>query len=425
METFYHFIIIIVATLLSAFFTANEVAMVSILKMQIDIDLNPESLVSKIKKNLKSEPGKYVATLLIGNSLTFVLFIFAFAGLLLPVFEKSLNNEFLVITATIFVSAILFLVIGKLVPKSVFPLLPFRFLHGLPLLLLFFYFLFYPLIKAIIALEKWLGVKTPHRLKDKDETCGVLFNRIGLNWIYNSPEDEETEKEESVETEVKLFKNALDFSKVKLREIMVPRTEIEMLDVSSTVEELRQKFVETGYSRIVFYDNNIDNIVGYIHSSVIFKNPTSLKPYINNVLIVPETMPANKLFSTFIQEHRSIAIVVDEFGGTSGLVTSEDILEEIFGEIEDEHDTTDIIEKQLSENEFIFSGRSEIDLINEKYNIDLPESEDFETLAGFILFHHESIPTINSIIKIDTFHFKILKATNTRIELVKLTIKEE
>ena len=425
MEPFYYFIIIIITTLLSAFFTANEVAIVSILKMQIDIDLNPESLVSKIKKNLKNEPGKYVATLIIGNSLTFILFIYSFSSLFFPVFEKSINNELLVIIVTVFVSAILFLIIGKLVPKSIFPLIPFRFLQSLPVTLLFFYFLFYPLIQSLITLEKWLGVKPPNREKDWDESCGILFNRVGLNWIYHHPESEETNKEESVETEVKLFKNALDFSKVKLREIMVPRTEIEMLEVNSSVEELRQKFVETGYSRIVFYDDNIDNIVGYIHSSVIFKNPTSLEPYISNVLIVPETMPANKLFKTFIQEHRSIAIVVDEFGGTSGMVTSEDILEEIFGEIEDEHDTSDIIEKQLSVNEFIFSGRSEIDLINEKFNINLPESEDFETLAGFILFHHESIPTINSIIKIGFFHFKILKASNTRIELVKLTIKEE
>jgi CBS domain containing-hemolysin-like protein len=188
------------------------------------------------------------------------------------------------------------------------------------------------------------------------------------------------------------------------------------------MDDLRQKFVETGYSRIIFYDENIDNIIGYVHSSVIFRNPESFIPFINEVLIVPETMPANKLLSTFIREHRSIAIVVDEFGGTSGMVTSEDILEEIFGEIEDEHDTNDIIEKQISETEFVFSGRSEIDLLNEKYQINLPETEDFETLAGYILFHHESIPKINTVIKIGVFQFKILKATNTRIELVKLTI---
>ncbi|MBK6283106.1 MAG: HlyC/CorC family transporter [Draconibacterium sp.] len=250
------------------------------------------------------------------------------------------------------------------------------------------------------------------------------FNRVGTSWLIQNNQFKQTEKKEGLDTEVQLFKNALDFSKVKLREIMVPRTEIEVLDLNSSMEELRQKFVETGFSRIIFYDENIDNIIGYVHSSVIFKNPESFKPFINDVLIVPETMPANKLLSTFISEHRSIAIVVDEFGGTSGMVTSEDILQEIFGEIEDEHDTNDIIEKKISDTEFVFSGRSEIDLLNEKYQINLPETEDFETLAGFILFHHESIPKINSVIKIGLFQFKILKATNTRIELVKLTITE-
>jgi CBS domain containing-hemolysin-like protein len=198
-----------------------------------------------------------------------------------------------------------------------------------------------------------------------------------------------------------------------------------MLDINADISELRQKFTETGYSRILFYRENIDNIVGYVHSSVIFQNPTSIKPYLKNLLIVPESMPANKLLSTFIKEHRSIAIVVDEFGGTSGMVTSEDILEEIFGEIEDEHDTSDIVEKQISDNEFIFSGRSEIDLLNEKFSINLPETEEFETLAGLILYFHESIPKINTLVKIGNYQFKILKATNTKIELVKLTISED
>jgi CBS domain containing-hemolysin-like protein len=284
-----------------------------------------------------------------------------------------------------------------------------------------FFFLFYPVTSFTIGiangLMKWI-FKTNININNNN----LVLSRIDLDEFVNKNDNTKSDTKDNIETEVKLFKNALDFSKVKLREIMVPRTEIEMLEINSSIDDLRQKFVETGYSRIIFYDKNIDNIVGYVHSSVIFKNPDSIKPYLNNVLIAPETMPANKLLSTFIREHRSIAIVVDEFGGTSGMVTSEDILEEIFGEIEDEHDTTDIIEKKIGDNEFIFSGRSEIDLINEKYNIYLPESEDFETLAGFILFHHESIPKINSQINIGMFQFKILKASNTKIELVKLTI---
>ena len=227
-----------------------------------------------------------------------------------------------------------------------------------------------------------------------------------------------------VEQSVKLFRNALDFSKLKLREVMIPRTEIESLEINSSIEELKQKFIDTGYSRILIYEENIDNIVGYVHSSIIFNNPEKLKPHIKNVLIVPETMSANKLLGTFFKEHRSIAIVVDEFGGTAGMVTSEDILEEIFGEIEDEHDTSDTTEKQISENEFILSGRVEIDLLNEKYGFGIIDTEDFETLAGYILFNYESIPKINTEIEIDGFKIKILKASNTKIELVKLTIIE-
>jgi CBS domain containing-hemolysin-like protein len=206
---------------------------------------------------------------------------------------------------------------------------------------------------------------------------------------------------------------------------MVPRTEMVILNIDSSVEELHQKFIETGYSRILFYDESIDNIVGYIHHSVIFTKPDSIKNNLRKVLIVPETMSASKLLSQFIQQRLSIAIVVDEFGGTSGMVTSEDILEEIFGEIEDEHDTIDLIKKQVAPDEYVFSGRLELDELNETFNLDFPENENFETLAGFILYHHESIPKINAIITINQYRFKVLKATNTKIELVHVKILDE
>ena len=203
---------------------------------------------------------------------------------------------------------------------------------------------------------------------------------------------------------------------------MVPRTEIVALDVESSDEELRQKFIETGYSRILFYSGNTDNIIGYVHHSVFFTNPGAIKSDLLKVLIVPETMSASKLLSQFIQQRLSMAIVVDEFGGTSGMVTSEDILEEIFGEIEDEHDTIDFIKKQISDTEFVFSGRLELDELNENFNLEFPENENFETLAGFILSNYESIPKINTVITIGRYRFKILKATSTKIELVHLKI---
>jgi CBS domain containing-hemolysin-like protein len=421
MEPFHYTIIIVITTFLSAGFTTVEIAMFSNWRMQLEIDKDSGIILSKLKKWLKSNPEKFALAIVAGNLTTFILCILAFVGLLSPVFLNYFQSKFIVIVLITFVSAIVFLIFGKLIPKTVFPFVPLKVLNVIIILVSFILFLLYPFTSLILLISK--GFFKPKT--SNTEKPSPIFNRIETNWVIQKDDFNQTEKKESVETEVQLFKNALDFSKVKLREIMVPRTEIEVLDLNSTMEELRQKFVETGYSRIVFYDENIDNIVGYVHSSVIFKNPKSFKPFINNVLIVPETMPANKLLSTFIREHRSIAIVVDEFGGTSGMVTSEDILEEIFGEIEDEHDTTDIFEKKISETEFVFSGRSEIDLLNEKYQINLPESEDFETLAGFILFRHESIPKINSVIKIDVFEFKILKATSTRIELVKLTINND
>jgi CBS domain containing-hemolysin-like protein len=401
-----------------------EIAYVSANKLRLELDKQLEPFSSKLLKVVTANSGKYIATMLIGNNIALVIYGIAFAGLIDPVFENYFHTKSIILLLTTVISTFVIVVFGEFLPKTLFRTIPNTLLKIFLIPLSFFFFLFYPVTRSIVGITNLL-MKWLFKANIKQNNNNLVFSRIDLDEFVNEKDNNRSEKKENIESEVKLFKNALDFSKVKLREIMVPRTEIEMMDINSTINELRQKFVETGYSRIIFYDENIDNIVGYVHSSVIFKNPESVKPYLNNVLIVPETMPANKLLSTFIREHRSIAIVVDEFGGTSGMVTSEDILEEIFGEIEDEHDTIDVIEKKIGDNEYVFSGRSEIDLINEKYHINLPESEDFETLAGFILYHHESIPKINSLIKIGVFQFKILKATNTKIELVKLTITED
>ena len=418
------FVIILITILLSAFFSGMEIAFVSANKLRLELDKQSEPFNSRILKLVTTNPGRYIATMLVGNNIALVIYGIAFAALLEPVFGKFIHSESLVFFMQTLVSTIIILLFAEFLPKTLFRVVPNRLLNVFSVPLAFFFFLFYPVTQLTISITGWMMrnfFKTDVAASNKN----LVFSRIDLDEFVNEQDKINLDKKENIGTEVKLFKNALDFSKVKLREIMVPRTEIEMLDLNASIEELKQKFVETGYSRIIFFEENIDNIIGYVHSSVIFRNPESIKAYITNVLIVPETMSASKLLSTFIKEHRSIAIVVDEFGGTSGMVTSEDILEEIFGEIEDEHDTSDIIERKINENEYVFSGRSEIDLINEKYFLDLPESEDFETLAGFILFYHESIPKINSIIKIEKFQFKILKATNTKIELVKLMITEE
>ena len=419
-----YFLLIQITIILSAFFSGMEIAYVSANKLQLELDKKSEPFNSRILRFVTANGGKYIATMLVGNNIALVIYGIAFAAILEPVFKIYIQSESMVLLLQTIISTLIILFVSEFLPKTLFRLYPNSLLNILSLPLAFFYVLFYPITAFSIAITNTLlkrVLKTDLNAVNKNP----VFSRIDLDQFVNesdSPRALLQEKKE--ETEIKLFKNALDFSKVKLREIMVPRTEIEMLEIGASIADLRQKFVETGYSRILFYKENIDNIIGYVHSSVLFQNPQSIESQIKKVLIVPETMPANKLLSTFIQEHRSIAIVVDEFGGTSGMVTSEDILEEIFGEIEDEHDTRGIIEKKISDTEYVFSGRAEIDLINEKYRLDLPESEEFETLAGFILFYHESIPKINSLIKIGKFHFKILKATNTKIELVKLTITE-
>ncbi len=414
-------ITILITILFSAFFSGMEIAFVSANKLRLELDKQQNFVSARILSLFTQHPGQYIATMLVGNNIALVIYGIAFAKLLEPFFFQWVQTDSLVLLLQTISSTLLILVTAEFLPKTLFRINPNTFLRFFSVPLAFFYFLFYPVTKLTMGISSAL-LKVFFKSTYSKQVKKTVFNRVDLDHFVKEQNEDQTLGEEEVENEVKLFRNALDFSKVKLREVMVPRTEMEVMDVNSSMDELIQKFIETGYSRILFYQDNIDNIIGYIHHSTIFSNPGSIRSNLNKVLIVPETMPASKLLSKFIQQHRSIAIVVDEFGGTSGMVTSEDILEEIFGEIEDEHDTVDFVERKLSENEYILSARIELDDLNEKYNLGFPVEENFETLAGFILFHHESIPKINAIIDIEHYRFKILKATNTKIELVNLKI---
>ena len=414
-------LVIIISILFSAFFSGMEIAFNTANKLRIELDKKQNVFYSRLISMYTQHPAQFIATLLIGNNVALVIYGISFAKLLQPSLEQYLPQS-LVLLAQTFISTIGILATVEYLPKMFFRINPNGLLKFFTVPIAFFYFLFYPVTRISMGISKIvLKVLLNEDVKNVNEK--IVFSRIDLDHFVNESENTNApQKKEEIDNEVKLFRNALDFSKVKLREIMVPRTEMVVLDINSTVEELRQKFIETGYSRILFYAENIDNIVGYIHHSVIFTNPDSITSNLSKVLIVPETMPASKLLGKFIQQRLSIAIVVDEFGGTSGMVTSEDILEEIFGEIEDEHDTVYLIEKQVAPDEYVISGRVELDELNEKFNLDFPENENYETLAGFILFNHESIPKINTIINIGQYRFKILKATNTKIELVHLNI---
>jgi len=249
------------------------------------------------------------------------------------------------------------------------------------------------------------------------------FSRVALNYLVHES-FENTEHKQDVDNEVKIFQNALDFSKVKLRDCLVPRTEIVALDYNVDLETLKQTFIETGFSKIPIYKENIDNIIGYIHSSEMFQHQNDWREHINQIPIVPENMAAQKLMKIFLKEKKSIAVVVDEFGGTAGIVTLEDIMEEIFGEIEDEHDTHDYVAEKVGENEYVFSGRLEVKEINEKFHLNLRESDAYDTIAGFILYHHQHFPKLNESIQIDNYTFKCIKITNNRIELVKMKLQK-
>ncbi len=412
---------ILVTIVFSAFFSGMEIAFVSANKLRLELDKKQDSINSRILSIFTKNPGQYIATMLVGNNIALVIYGVAFARLLEPFFYRVLPSDGAVLFLQTVTSTLIILVTAEFLPKALFRLNPNIFLRIFAFPLVVFYFLFYPVTRITMSISKLLLNGIFRAGIDKEEER-IVFSRVDLDHFVNALDRTSILEEKDLENEVKLFRNALDFSKVKLREIMVPRTEMVALDITSSMEELRQKFIETGYSRILFYEGNIDNIVGYLHHSMIFASPKSIRPNLKKVLIVPETMPASKLLSKFIQQHRSIAIVVDEFGGTSGMVTSEDILEEIFGEIEDEHDTIDLVERKISDDEFVFSARIDLDVLNDKYNIGVPLSENYETLAGFILYHYESIPKINTAITIDRFRFKILKASSTRIELVNLRI---
>ena len=414
--------IILLMLILSGFFSGMEIAFVSANKLQLELDKESESFTGKLLKLFSNSPEKYITTMLVGNNIALVVYGIVIANLLGLVLEKfDLSDSAILLIQTI-ISTLIILFLAEFFPKTIFRINPNQALKRLSYPVAFFWFIFSPISNFSIWISRvFLKLLFKTDIQEKND---MVFGRLELADFVNL--DEKAQQEKQVEeNEVKLFQKALDFSKVKLRECMVPRTEIEALEDNTTLEDLQNRFIETGFTKILIYKENIDNIIGYVHSSEIFSNPDAVESRIRKVTFVPESMPANKLLSQFINQHKSIAIVVDEFGGTAGMVTTEDILEEIFGEIVDEHDTVDLIERQLSETEFLLSARSEIDLLNEKFNLDFPVEENYETLAGFILFHHRSIPKLHSEIEIGKYQFRILKGSQTRIELVRLTVIEK
>ncbi|MBL4560002.1 MAG: HlyC/CorC family transporter [Labilibaculum sp.] len=413
-------IVIFIMLVLSAFFSGMEIAFIAANRLRMELDRNKNTVTAKIISIFSRFPGHFISTLLVGNNIALVVYGILMAKLLEPSIATWVDSESLILAVQTFISTILILVTAEFIPKTLFRINPNLALNLFALPVMFFYILFYPITSFTIFLSKKIIRKVFNTNITEDEETKA-FGKVDLDHLVQEGQETKTIAEDDLH-DIKIFRNALDFSKVKLRECIVPRNEIEAMEVNGKIEDITQRFIETGFSRIFIYKESIDNIIGYIHSSVIFKNPQSIKAGLSNIIIVPETMPAHKLLNLFTREHKSVAVVVDEFGGTAGIVTMEDIMEEIFGEIEDEHDDIDLEEQKISDTEYIFAGRLEIDYLNDKYELNLPESEDFETLNGFLLFTHESIPKHNETLRIENFNFKILEVSNTRVVKVRLTI---
>ena len=415
-------LIILLAIILSAFFSGMEIAFVASNRLRIELDRKQGVFGSSIIKLFTDNPGQYIATMLIGNNFSLVIYGLVFSKILGALLTPLLNSDLLVLIINTILSTAIILLVAEFLPKTIFIISPNFFLKFLSVPTLIFFFLFYPVSKFTLAASN-LFIRIFFKIKPGEKKQeNLVFSKVDLDHFVNLS-SQSKEESESDHRDIRIFQNALDFSNVKLRECMIPRTEIEAVELGTSVAQLKEKFIETRLSRILIYQDTIDNISGYFELKDIFRNPSDIKSMIRKLAIVPETMPANKLLKLFVDEKKNIALVVDEFGGTSGMVTIEDVLEEIVGDIEDEHDTTDLIEKSAGINEYIFSGRFEIDYLNEKYHFNLPEADDYETLAGMILFYHGSIPGNNDVIRISNFTIKVLKASTTRLELVNLKIE--
>lgn len=404
--------------LFSAFFSGMEIAFVSSNRMRIEMDCDRDAFSSRPLEIFFQHPNNFVSTMLVGNNIALVIYGILFARL----FDATLFASFepgMRVTLDTIVSTIIVLFTGEFVPKTIFKSNANYMLKAFAYPAFICYIILWPISRFSTMLSRMFlslsGVKLERGQKDD------AFSRVDLDYLVQSSIDNADDKD-MVETEVRIFQNALDFSDTKVRDCMVPRTEITAVDIDCPPEELMQKFIENGKSKIIVYKDDIDHIVGYIHSSEMFRSPSLWRSCLREMPFVPETMAAKRMMQMFLQQKKSIGVVVDEFGGTSGIVCLEDIVEEIFGDIEDEHDNSKYVAKKVSDTEYLLSARLEISKVNEMFGIELPESDDYMTISGLILHIYQNFPKVNEEVKSGKYTFKIIKATTTKIELVKLFI---
>ena len=417
MSTLFLFLFALLGLIFSAFFSGMEIAFISSSKLKIELDNKKGQFSAKILSFFSSKPAWFIAAMLIGNNIALVIYTLYVAELIEPYLTSlALNSSIILLFQTLF-STFFILLFAEFLPKSIFRLNPNYTLRIFSLILFVFYIILWPITAFVVNLSTSIL-----KLFGNEESINkVSFKKTDLD-LYINELKKDLEIGEEMEHDVKIFHNALSFSEVIARDCMVPRNEIVALEINDKIEALKELFLESGHSRIIIYKENIDNIIGYVHSIELFKTPISIKSMLIPISIVPESISGIKLLEDFIDKKISISVVVDEYGGTSGILTMEDIIEEIFGEIDDEHDQEELIHRELTENKFLFSARLEIDFINEKYRLKLPVKEDYETLSGLIIYFAETIPEKGSTFKIENFEFKILEVDETKISKVQLLI---
>jgi CBS domain containing-hemolysin-like protein len=395
-----------------------EIAFITANRFKLEVERKKGSAAAGIMANFLERPSRFISTMLVSNNIALVVYGILMASVLDPILGQWIKNGMLALLAQTVIATLIVLITAEFTPKAFFRINPNRMLMLFAIPAKVVYTLLYPVVWLLDRFSNKI-LSSLFKMKVNEEK--LSFGRVDLDQFVNDYNPVSTE-EEKVDHEIRIFRNALSFSELKVRECMVPRTEIEAMDVESEVEELRVKLISTGYSKILIYRDDIDNIIGYVHSFELFHDPKSLRSIIRPISLVPESTKAKDLLKQFAQQHRSVAVVLNEFGGTAGMVTVEDIIEEIFGDFDDEHDTEDLVEEQLGDNVFRFSGRHDIYYLNEEYGIGLPESDDYGTLAGFIITNHQSIPEVGQEIRINHFDFSIDRMNANRIEEVTLRI---
>lgn len=412
---------VLITMLFSAFFSGMEIAFVSVDKLRFEMEKKP-GIISGIQAYFFRNPNNFISTMLVGNNIALVIYGIFMAQIIEGnLLAGMISNHFVLVLVQTVISTLIILVTGEFLPKTLFKINPNLMLRLFALPLFVCYIVLFPISKLASGLS-YLFLRV-FGLKINKEDSAKAFGKVDLDYFIQSS-IENADSEEELDAEVKIFQNALDFSNIKIRDCIVPRTEVVAVDLTTSLEELKSLFVESGISKIIVFDGNIDNVVGYIHSSEMFRNPADWHDNVKEVPIVPETMAAHKLMKLFMQQKKTIAVVVDEFGGTAGIVSLEDLVEEIFGDIEDEHDNTSYVCKQINEHEYVLSARLEIEKVNEAFGLDLPESDDYLTVGGLILNRYQSFPKLHEVVTIGDYQFKIIKVTATKIELVRLKVVE-